>query len=100
MERPGLRSTADWLSLTSLSALASVCPEVATTFRTSAADGRDTYGAVQGFRLPTSTTRGSRRAIGAKGPRPLERRSLTLSRAGSVWNEEVVSTLAWLEVRP
>jgi len=39
--------------------------------------------------------RGGRAIDRPKGPRPLQRRNLTLSRAGSFPNEQGMSTLAW-----
>ena len=55
------------------------------------------YGAAQGFRLPNLDTPLCSGALpGAKGFPPLERRNLTLSRAGSFRNEHRVSILVWL----
>jgi hypothetical protein len=59
-----------------------------------------TTGRLRAFAFQRQQPVRSGRAIGAKGPRPLQRRNLTLNRARSVRNEAGASTLAWSGVRP
>ena len=93
-------ASADWLvALRLMVRFAIFLSRVATIFRTwQRADGRERYGAAQGFRLPNFNTPCAAGPYPARRVPPLERRNFTLSRAGSVRNEEGVSTLAWSEL--